>query len=131
MRPDHASKSGTYRRESSCADHLAIVSNADKQWKTTGQGDCRQGSIASGIYPASDTHRRAPARNPARWDYVDFERGILFLPESKTGKKPIYLSAAALAVLNDIPRVRGNPLIIPGESEETRRTEAGSRHAPI
>ena len=27
----------------------------------------------------------------AKWDYVDFERGVMFLPDSKTGKKPIYL----------------------------------------
>jgi integrase len=27
----------------------------------------------------------------ARWEHVDFERGILFLPDSKTGKKPIFL----------------------------------------
>jgi integrase len=25
----------------------------------------------------------------AKWDYVDFERGILFLPDSKTGRKPV------------------------------------------
>ena len=31
----------------------------------------------------------------ARWEHVDFERGIIFLPDSKTGKKPIYLNAAA------------------------------------
>ena len=31
----------------------------------------------------------------AKWEYVDFDRGMIFLPDSKTGKKPIYLSAAA------------------------------------
>ena len=50
----------------------------------------------------------------AKWSYLDFERGIMFLPDSKTGKKPIYLSAAALAVLDAIPRMNGNPYIIPG-----------------
>ena len=34
----------------------------------------------------------------ARWEHVDFERGVIFLPDSKTGKKPIYLSAPALVV---------------------------------
>jgi integrase len=29
----------------------------------------------------------------ARWDKVDFDRGILFLADSKTGAKPIYLSS--------------------------------------
>lgn len=26
----------------------------------------------------------------AQWQHVDFERGILFLPNSKTGRKPVY-----------------------------------------
>jgi integrase len=50
----------------------------------------------------------------AKWEQVDFERGVIFLPDSKTGKKPVYLSAASLAVLAEIPRVEGNPHIIPG-----------------
>jgi len=51
----------------------------------------------------------------ARWEHVDFERGVIFLPDSKTGKKPIYLSAAALAVLSTLPHLEGNPHIIPGD----------------
>jgi hypothetical protein len=35
----------------------------------------------------------------ARWEHVDFERGVIFLPDSKTGKKPIYLSAAPWAAV--------------------------------
>jgi integrase len=50
----------------------------------------------------------------AKWSDVDLERGILFLPDSKTGKKPVYLSAAAQTVLAGIPKVEGNPHIIPG-----------------
>ncbi len=30
----------------------------------------------------------------ARWQHLDRERGIIFLSDSKTGKKPIYLNAA-------------------------------------
>jgi integrase len=51
----------------------------------------------------------------ARWEHVDRDRGVIFLPDSKTGKKPIYLSAASLAILRTLPRVEGNPHIIPGE----------------
>jgi integrase len=51
----------------------------------------------------------------ARWEHVDFDRGVIFLPDSKTGKKPIYLSAASLAILPTLPRIEGNPHIIPGE----------------
>lgn len=39
-----------------------------------------------------------------RWEWVDFERAALFLPDSKTGKKTIYLNGPALAVLNALPR---------------------------
>jgi integrase len=57
----------------------------------------------------------------AKWREVDFERGIIFLPDSKTGKKPIYLSAAALAVLADIPRLEGNPHVFPGKADGVPR----------
>ena len=39
-----------------------------------------------------------------RWDYVDFDRAVLFLPDSKTGKKPVYLSDGALGILRNLPR---------------------------
>lgn len=50
----------------------------------------------------------------AKWSYVDFERGLLNLPTSKTGKKTVFLSAAALDVLATLPRLDGNDFIIPG-----------------
>jgi integrase len=50
----------------------------------------------------------------AQWLQLDLERGVLFLADSKTGKKPLYLSAAAQAVIARIPRVKGNPYIIAG-----------------
>jgi integrase len=59
----------------------------------------------------------------ARWDWVDWERGIIFLPDSKTSRKPLYLSDAALAVLQDITRVDGNPHIFPGEGKGTHRAD--------
>lgn len=40
-----------------------------------------------------------------RWQHVDFERGLLLLPESKTGRKTIVLSALSLAVLASLPRI--------------------------
>lgn len=39
------------------------------------------------------------------WSHVDFERGMLRLPDSKTGAKVIVLGAAALTVLDGLPRV--------------------------
>jgi integrase len=57
----------------------------------------------------------------AEWSQVDLERGILFLADSKTGRKPLYLSAAAQAVLANIPRVKKNPHIIAGGASAARR----------
>ncbi|MBW4708114.1 tyrosine-type recombinase/integrase [Roseobacter sp. YSTF-M11] len=39
------------------------------------------------------------------WQHVDFDRGMLRLPDSKTGAKVIVLGAAALSVLDAIPRI--------------------------
>ena len=50
----------------------------------------------------------------AKWEHVDFERSCLRLPDSKTGAKTIPLGAAALALLQDLPRVEGNPYVLPG-----------------
>ena len=51
----------------------------------------------------------------AKWEDVDIERGVIFLKDSKTGAKPIYLSAAAQEVLASLPHIAGNPYIVPGE----------------
>jgi integrase len=59
----------------------------------------------------------------ARWDWLDVERGILFLPDSKRGKKPVYLSAMALEILDEIPRLQGNPHVFPGAKEGTHRAD--------
>jgi integrase len=47
-----------------------------------------------------------------RWDYVDFERGLLLLPDSKTGKRAVPLASSALAVLSALPRC--SPWVFPG-----------------
>jgi integrase len=67
----------------------------------------------------------------ARWGNVDFERGIIHLPDSKTGKKPIYLSAAALAVLTVLPRLEGNPNIIAGMKDGAPRVDLKKPWAAI
>ncbi|MCC0007712.1 MAG: site-specific integrase [Hyphomicrobiaceae bacterium] len=48
------------------------------------------------------------------WGYIDFERQIAFLPDSKTGKKPLSLNSAAVDILTSLPRLDGNPFVIPG-----------------
>jgi integrase len=52
-----------------------------------------------------------------KWDYVDFDGSILRLPDSKTGRKTIYLGASAIEELNRIPRLAGNPYVICGSIE--------------
>ena len=54
-----------------------------------------------------------------RWDYVDIERGCLFLPDSKTGRKTVVLNAPALAVLNALQRV--GCYVVPGDDPEKPR----------
>jgi integrase len=59
------------------------------------------------------------------WKDVDLERGILFLPDSKTGKKPVILSAQAHAILSNLTRV-GKYVIAgasAGEKDETPRSD--------
>lgn len=59
----------------------------------------------------------------AKWSQVDIERGIIFLADSKTGKKPLYLSAAAQAVLANLARIEGNPHIIAGAKDGASRAD--------
>jgi integrase len=56
-----------------------------------------------------------------KWEYIDFERGVLFLPDSKTGRKTVVLNAPALAVLAGLTRV--GPYVIPGDNIEKHRSD--------
>ena len=56
-----------------------------------------------------------------RWEHIDFERGVLFLPETKTGKKTVVLNAPALAVLNGLDRI-GN-FVIAGDNAGAPRAD--------
>ena len=55
-----------------------------------------------------------------RWEEFDRDRGMLFLPDSKTGRKPVILSGAALAVLEEIPRV-GDYVVSGRDPDRARR----------
>jgi integrase len=50
-----------------------------------------------------------------RWEYIDLEQGIARLPDSKTGAKTLYLPPGALSVLSGLPRLAGNPYVLPGD----------------
>ncbi len=49
-----------------------------------------------------------------RWDWIDLDRGLINLPDSKSGKKPVYLNSLAMDVLSNLPHIEGNPHIIVG-----------------
>ena len=49
-----------------------------------------------------------------RWEEVDLEAGELRLRDSKTGPRVVPLPTAAVSVLAALPRVPGNPWVIPG-----------------
>ena len=57
-----------------------------------------------------------------RWDHIDLEAREMRLPDTKTGPRTVQLSPAAAAVLARVPRVEGNPHVIPG----TRRDNSMS-----
>ncbi len=61
---------------------------------------CRQGEILS-----------------MRWEDVDFDRGLIFFPDSKTGPKAIPLSDAVRTILDDLPRFQDNPFVLTGRRE--------------
>jgi integrase len=53
-----------------------------------------------------------------RWKEYDAGRGLLFLPDSKTGQKTVVLSAPAIAILDALPRI--GAYVIAGESAGTK-----------
>jgi len=52
-----------------------------------------------------------------KWSYIDFERRLILLPDSKTGSKPIVLNQQAIDVLNSIPRLVNFPWVLMGHTE--------------
>ena len=49
-----------------------------------------------------------------KWEYINWERGTLELPDSKTGAKTIYLNAPAKEILSGIIRRIDNPYVCYG-----------------
>src|SRR5262249_32028042 len=48
-----------------------------------------------------------------RWEYIDCENGVILLPESKTGRKTIYLTTPVMAVLSKLPWNDGHGWVLP------------------
>jgi integrase len=56
-----------------------------------------------------------------KWENVDLERGLLFLADSKTGRKTVILNAPAVAVLIALPRL--GPYVVPGDDPDKPRAD--------
>jgi integrase len=56
-----------------------------------------------------------------RWSEIDFERGLLLLPDSKTGRKAVVLNAPALQVLTTLPRI--GDFVVLGDEPKKPRTD--------
>ena len=49
-----------------------------------------------------------------QWSFIDGDRGVIVLPDSKTGPKSIPLNSAATALLRQLPRIEGHTYVLPG-----------------
>jgi integrase len=56
-----------------------------------------------------------------KWEQVDLERGLLFLADSKTGRKTVILNAPALSVLAGLDRI--GSCVVPGDDPERPRAD--------
>ena len=82
----------------------------------TGEGRGRKlgASVAAALRLLMLTGCRRNEILTLRWEEVDLEAAELRLRDSKTGPRVVPLPAAAVSVLAALPRVPGNPWVIPG-----------------
>lgn len=94
LTPDELARLGKVLRES---DSEPEAANCIRLLLLTG---CRLGEIQT-----------------LKWEYIDFDTGVLRLPDSKTGAKIVPIGKAAIDVLKDIPKLKDNPYVITGRVE--------------
>ncbi len=58
-----------------------------------------------------------------KWSYLDLDTCLAFLPDSKTGRKTLYLGSVAMKLLRSIPRRQANPYVISGDVEGQHLTD--------
>lgn len=94
------------------ADELARLGDALVTAETTGMADWR--AIAAIRLLLFSGARRSEILT-LKWEWIDLQTGIAGLPDSKTGARNIFLSAPALELLAGLPRLSGNPYVLPGD----------------
>jgi integrase len=58
-----------------------------------------------------------------KWSYLDLDTCLAFLPDSKTGRKTLYLGSVAVKLLKSLPRRGDNPYVITGDIENQHLTD--------
>jgi integrase len=58
-----------------------------------------------------------------KWAYVDFNNGVLRLPDSKSGAKLVYLNTKVVDLLRGLPRMKDNPHVIAGQKPGSHLVE--------
>jgi integrase len=98
-----------FRKRYLSADELVRLARACSTFDTKGRPH-----FAALVRLLIFTGARLGEIQKARWDNIDIASGTLRLSDSKTGEKTILLPAPALEILSTLPRVNGNPHVIPG-----------------
>ncbi len=60
-----------------------------------------------------------------KWDYIDFDLSLAFLPDSKTGAKVVYFNEAAIDIIKTVVPLNGSPYLFPGRNGEGHITRMG------
>lgn len=88
-----------------------------KSWKT--QREVADPGAVAAIWLLLFTGARVREILDLKWEHVDLERGLLFLPDSKTGKKTIVINGTTACVLNELketsPPGTRSDFVIPGQ----------------
>lgn len=109
-------------------DEMARLGKALAQAKAPADGTAESPMALAALRLLILTGARLSEILTLRWEHVDLERGVLHLPDSKTGDRPVFLNAPAQDVLKKLPRIEGNPHVIPGKIAGTHLTIGGIEH---
>jgi integrase len=71
-------------------------------------------SLIAGLRLLMLTGARRAEIMTLKWEYIDFEQGIIKFPDSKTGAKVMPAPAPVLELLAGLKPVPGNPYVLPG-----------------